>query len=388
MAPLSEVAGLDWVVVVVIPEADFMAAIDRNNQLTIALSFVAVLLAIGAGWQTSRWVTEPIARLNQSAKRLAAGSWNETIDLKREDEVGELAHSFNQMAGQLRQSFEDLEQQNVDLKRLDKLKDEFLANTSHELRTPLNGIIGITEFMLDGATGPLDELQERNLWIVTRSARRLATLVNDILDFSKLNHKNIDLSCKAINVAAIADIVIEVSQVLIGTRELTVENQVPLELPAVWADESRLQQIFYNLVGNGVKFTEEGRVTVAARFVPLAELALDSGESHGLQAEYCQVIDPAIATVIGAIRVDITDTGVGIPLEQQDRIFRAFEQGDGSTARRFGGTGLGLAVTQQLIHLHGGSIWVQSTPDVGSRFSFTLPAVQQAAEAESYAYGS
>ena len=302
--------------------------------------------------------------------------------------MGELANSFNQMAGQLRQSFEDLEQQNGDLKRLDKLKDEFLANTSHELRTPLNGIIGITEFMLDGATGPLDELQERNLWIVTRSARRLATLVNDILDFSKLNHKNIDLSCKAINVAAIADIVIEVSQVLIGTRDLTVENEVPLELPAVWADESRLQQIFYNLVGNGVKFTEEGRVTVAARFVPLAELPLEAGDSQGLRADYCKGIDPAIATVIGAIQVDITDTGIGIPSEQRDRIFQAFEQGDGSTARRFGGTGLGLAVTRQLIHLHGGNIWVQSTPDVGSRFSFTLPAVQQAAEAESYSYGS
>lgn len=379
MAPLSEVQGLDWVVVVVIPEADFMAAIDHNNQVTIALSLVAVLLAIGAGWQTSRWVTEPVSKLNQSAKRLAAGNWDEAIALDREDEVGELAHSFNRMAAQLRQSFENLEEQNDELKRLDKLKDEFLANTSHELRTPLNGIIGITEFMLDGATGPLDEVQERNLWIVTRSARRLATLVNDILDFSKLNHNTIELSSKPVSLAAIADIVIEVSQVLIGVRDLTVENQVPLDLPAVWADEGRLQQIFYNLVGNGVKFTEKGQVVVAARFIPLAEVTVTDEPSQGLSASQCAAINQLDNTVVGAIRVDISDTGIGIAPDQLDRIFVAFEQGDGSTARRFGGTGLGLAVTQQLINLHGGNIWVESTPGLGSRFSFTLPAVQQRA---------
>ncbi|MGD1850570.1 MAG: response regulator [Cyanophyceae cyanobacterium] len=379
VAPLSQIKGLDWMVVVVIPEADFMGAIDQNNQLTIALSFIAVLLAIGAGWQTSRWVTEPIAKLNQSAKRLADGNWDEAISLDREDEVGELANSFNRMAVELRRSFENLEDQNEELKRLDQLKDEFLANTSHELRTPLNGIIGITEFMLEGATGKLEEVQERNLWIVARSARRLANLVNDILDFSKLSHKTIQLNCKAINVAAIADLVIEVSQVLIGARDLTVENQVPLDLPAVWADESRLQQIFYNLVGNGVKFTEKGEVAVTARFIPIEEVTIQEGESNGLEESYCQEINETGATVTGAIQVDIVDTGIGISDAQKERIFEAFEQGDGSTARRFGGTGLGLAVTKQLINLHGGNIWVESTPQAGSRFSFTLAAVEQQA---------
>ncbi|MEM9770905.1 MAG: response regulator, partial [Cyanobacteria bacterium P01_D01_bin.73] len=383
MAPLSQVKGLDWVVVVVIPETDFMMAIEQNNQVTIILSFVAVLLAIGAGWQTSRWVTEPIAQLNESAKRLSDGNWDEAINLDREDEVGELAHSFNTMATQLRQSFQSLERQNEELKQLDKLKDEFLANTSHELRTPLNGIIGITEFMLEGSTGHLEEVQERNLWIVARSARRLANLVNDILDFSKLNHKTIQLNCKAINVAAIADIVIEVSQVLIGARDLTVENKVPLDLPAIWADESRLQQIFYNLVGNGVKFTEQGQVTVAARFIPIEDITDQEDESRGIDASYCQEIDEDETTVIGAIQVDIVDTGIGISETQKDRIFEAFEQGDGSAARQFGGTGLGLAVTKQLINLHGGNIWVQSTLKVGSCFSFTLPAVQKQASPES-----
>ncbi|GAB4348523.1 MAG: hypothetical protein Fur0042_15410 [Cyanophyceae cyanobacterium] len=372
ITPLDNVDGLSWLVVVVVPEADFMAVIERQNQLVIGLAAIAVLLAIAAGLRTSRWVTDPILRLNRSAKRMAAGRWEEPIKLDRGDEVGELADSFNQMATQLRRSFEELERQNQDLKQLDDLKDEFLANTSHELRTPLNGIIGIAESMLDGATGPMTELQERNLWIVARSGRRLSNLVNDILDFSKLRHHTIALNRKPVNVGAVADLVVEVSRVLIGVRELVIENQVPLDLPAAWADEGRLQQIFYNLVGNGVKFTERGQVKVSARFVPETALPADTPE-----AAVAEQIRQEGGTPIGHLELTILDTGIGIGPERRDRIFEAFEQGDGSTARRYGGTGLGLAVTRQLVELHGGRIWVESAEGIGSRFTFSLPAVAE-----------
>jgi signal transduction histidine kinase/class 3 adenylate cyclase len=371
ITPLDNLDGLSWLVVVVVPEADFMAAITRQNQLVILLAIAAVLLAIAAGLRTSRWVTDPILRLNQSAKRMAAGRWDEPIMLDRGDEVGELATSFNQMAAQLRRSFEELERQNQDLKQLDGLKDEFLANTSHELRTPLNGIIGIAESMLDGATGPMTELQERNLWIVARSGRRLSNLVNDILDFSKLRHHTIALDRKPVNVGAVADLVVEVSRVLVGVRELVIENQVPLDLPAAWADEGRLQQIFYNLVGNGVKFTERGQVSVSAQFVPIAAAAAESSGAIAAQ------IRQEGGTPIGHLEITVLDTGIGIGPDRRDRIFEAFEQGDGSTARRYGGTGLGLAVTRQLVELHGGRIWVESAEGLGSRFSFSLPAVAE-----------
>lgn len=372
ITPLDNLKDLSWLVVVVVPEADFMAAIERQNQLVILLAAIAVLLAIAAGLRTSRWVTDPILRLNQSAKRMAAGRWDEPIELDRGDEVGELADSFNLMAAQLRRSFEELERQNQDLKQLDGLKDEFLANTSHELRTPLNGIIGIAESMLDGATGPMTELQERNLWIVARSGRRLSNLVNDILDFSKLRHHTITLNRKPVNVGAVADLVVEVSRVLIGVRELVIENQVPLDLPAAWADEGRLQQIFYNLVGNGVKFTERGQVKVSARFVPETAPPAD-----GPEAAVAEEIRQEGGTPIGHLELTILDTGIGIGPERRDRIFEAFEQGDGSTARRYGGTGLGLAVTRQLVELHGGRIWVESAEGIGSRFTFSLPAVAE-----------
>lgn len=387
ITPLDNLDGLSWLVVVVVPEADFMAAIEHQNRVVILLSMGAVLLAIAAGLRTSRWVTDPVLRLNRSAKRLAAGRWDEPIVLDRGDEVGELADSFNQMAVQLRRSFGELERQNEELKRLDGLKDEFLANTSHELRTPLNGIIGIAESMLDGATGPMTELQERNLWIVARSGRRLSNLVNDILDFSKLRHHTIALNRKPVSVGAVADLVVEVSRVLIGVRELMIDNQVPMDLPAAWADEGRLQQIFYNLVGNGVKFTERGRVAVSARFFPLPEPSAEPSVSQegAAAASAPEGLDPAIAaaiqreggTPIGHLEITILDTGIGIGADRRDRIFEAFEQGDGSTARRYGGTGLGLAVTRQLVELHGGRIWVDSAEGVGSRFTFSLPAVAE-----------
>jgi two-component system sensor histidine kinase ChiS len=267
--------------------------------------------------------------------------------------VGELAKSFNAMAGQLQSSFNSLEAKNAELQHLDKLKDEFLANTSHELRTPLNGMIGIAESMIDGATGKLTEIQERNLWMVAQSGHRLSNLVNDILDFSKLKHKSIDLQLKPVSLRDLVEVVLTLSQSLVGTKQLTLLNDVSPDLPAAEADENRLQQILYNLVGNAIKFTRSGTVKVSAEVLPSSA----DQESN-------------------VLAVTVADTGIGIPEEKLERIFEAFEQAEGSTGREFGGTGLGLAVTKQLVELHHGKLTVTSTVGAGSRFTFTLPVAQ------------
>ncbi|MBD0390326.1 MAG: response regulator, partial [Nostoc sp. C3-bin3] len=275
-----------------------------------------------------------------------------TVQVERNDELGVLARAFNSMARQLQESFATLEAKNADLQRLDQLKDEFLANTSHELRTPLNGIIGIAESLIDGAVGRLPKKAIANLAMIVSSGRRLSNLINDILDFSKLRHKNLELQIKPVGVREIADVVLTLSQPLIGKKPLQLINSVSSDIPLVDADENRLQQIFYNLIGNAIKFTEAGTVEISAEVV--------SGQ------------DP-IVTNNQQLAITISDTGIGIPEYKFERIFELFEQADGSTARFYGGTGLGLTVTKRLVELHGGKIWVESTLGEGSRFTFTLP---------------
>jgi two-component system, sensor histidine kinase ChiS len=347
--PFKDKRGLDWLIVIAIPESDFMSQIYANTHNTLLLCLAALAIATAIGILTARWVTKPLIKLNAAAKEIAKGKWDKTVDIQRSDEVGELVRSFNQMATQLQESFETLEGKNAELQHLDKLKDEFLANTSHELRTPLNGMIGIAESMIDGATGNLAELQERNLWMIAQSGHRLANLVNDILDFSKLKHRGIELQLKPVSLCEVVEVVLTLSLPLVGSKPLQLINAVPLDLPPAEADENRLQQILHNLIGNAIKFTPSGTVTIAAE---------------------------AVHHQSGQLALTVSDTGIGIPADKLDRIFEAFEQAEGSTAREYGGTGLGLAVTKQLVELHHGELNVTSTVGAGSQFTLTLPIAQ------------
>ena len=246
---------------------------------------------------------------------------------------------------------------NERLRLVDRLKDDFLANTSHELRTPLNGIIGLTESLIDGAAGPIQPRVAANLDMVVSSGKRLASLVDDILDFSKLKNKSLELHQKAIDLHALAELVFTLSRPLIGAKDLKLVNATTSDLPPVLADENRLLQIMHNLVGNAIKFTEQGSIQVTA------------------------------TAKRNMMEIHVIDTGIGIAESKHQNIFKSFEQGDGSTGRTYGGTGLGLAVSKQLIELHGGEIGVTSKLGEGSTFTFTLPlyhakAVQASGEIE------
>ena len=232
------------------------------------------------------------------------------------------------------------------LRELDKVKDEFLANTSHELRTPLNGIIGLAESLVDGATGKLPPETVSNLSLIVTSGRRLANLVNDILDFSRLKNQTLELRSRALELKSLGDIVLTLLASLARGKELELINAIDADLPPVQADEDRLLQILHNLVGNAIKFTEKGWVRLSA-------------ERQGNQ-----------------MVIYVADTGIGMGNDKLDHIFESFEQADGSTGRTYGGTGLGLAVTRKLVTLHGGTIQVSSSPGEGSTFSFTLPLAE------------
>jgi signal transduction histidine kinase/class 3 adenylate cyclase/ActR/RegA family two-component response regulator len=365
-------AGADWVIAVVIPEADILGPIQSQQQQTRLLCLGLLLLSLVLCRQLAQWLVRPIHRLNQAARSLSQGfsqgfsqglsqgQWTlaQTLPLDRRDELGELARSFANMGQDLRHSFQQLEQQaqqldrqnqtlsdqNQRLEDLDRLKDEFLANTSHELRTPLSGILGLAESIQAQTATQLNPPHQEAIELIILSARRLGSLVNDILDLSQLNHNALQIDCNPIALHPIVQHVLQICGPLADPQGLQLINEIPTDLPLAYADSHRLQQILYNLIGNAIKFTPQGRITITAEPI----------ETHHLS-------------------ITIADTGIGIEPEQQQRIFNAFEQGNGQTTRIYGGTGLGLAIVKTFVELQGGHIEVQSVPGQGSQFRFTLP---------------
>ena len=262
-----------------------------------------------------------------------------------------LEQTVDERTAELLSANSQLTEANQQLERLDKLKDEFLSNTSHELRTPLNGIIGLSEYLMEGTVGNMPEQAKVNLAMIARSGRRLYNLVNDILDFSNVLHDNMRLQLKAVGLREVVEIVLTLCRPLIGSKQLRVVNGVPADFSLLWTDEDRLQQILYNLVGNAVKFTHEGVVEVRAETLV-----------EGFEDEATSLV-----------RVTVADTGIGVSPDKYDSIFESFEQAEGTTARAYGGLGLGLAVTKKLVEIQGGKIWVESVENEGSQFHFTLP---------------
>ena len=229
------------------------------------------------------------------------------------------------------------------LKEMDRLKSQFLANMSHELRTPLNSIIGFSRVILKGIDGPLTDTQRADLQAIHDSGQHLLGLINDILDISKIQAGKMELSFEDTNLNEIVEGVMSTAVALVKDKPIELVQSVPPDLPTVRADSRRIRQVLLNLVGNAAKFTEEGFIQVMAEATP-TEVVLS-----------------------------VKDSGVGIAPEKVEGVFEAFTQVDGSSTRRAGGTGLGLSISKHFIDLHGGRMWVESTPNVGSAFYAVLP---------------
>jgi len=232
---------------------------------------------------------------------------------------------------------------NNQLESINRLKDEFLANTSHELRTPLNGIIGIAESLIDGAAGKATDNLVYNLNTIIHSGRRLATLVSNILDFSKLKNRDITLNIRSISVKYVVELVFALSRHTTAGKTIKLINEIDDNNLCAKGDEDRITQILHNLIGNAIKFTDHGAVVVSAK-------KLDN-----------------------FLEISVSDTGIGIKEEKFEDIFKSFEQIDSTIERNYGGTGLGLAITKQLVELLGGTISISSEYGKGSVFKFTLP---------------
>ncbi|MFC5470889.1 ATP-binding protein [Cohnella suwonensis] len=247
------------------------------------------------------------------------------------------------LARRFSDAFRTIETMSDKLLSLDRLKDEFLANTSHELKTPIHGIINLSQSVLEGASNRLNDSEKGNMGAIVSISRRLANLINDILDFSKLKNGELILRRNTVGLRPLVSVVLEMFRHLAGDKQVRFIDGLPLEVPSVNADEDRLVQIMYNLIGNALKFTAEGEIRITA------------SERDGW------------------LEISVHDTGIGIPRENLQAIFESFDQAGRTIAMEYGGTGLGLSITKRLVELHGGTIVVSSAVGKGSVFTFTLP---------------
>jgi PAS domain S-box-containing protein len=241
----------------------------------------------------------------------------------------------------------DLARANDELKRADRVKTEFLAIMSHELRTPLNSILGFTGVVLRRLAGPLTEEQEKQLRMVHGSATHLLHLINDVLDLSRIESGHVEIHAEDFPPAETIARAIRTVEVTARQKGLALVAELPA-LPEIRGDEQKFLQILLNLLGNAVKFTHEGRITVTSRVTG------------------------------GMIVTSVADTGIGIPADKQGILFQPFQQVEGSSRRRYEGTGLGLYLCKKLVTLMGGQIALVSTPGRGSTFTFSLPVALEA----------
>ncbi|MFA0020309.1 two-component sensor histidine kinase BarA [Vibrio splendidus] len=351
-----------------------LSSLRLQQYQEVFSAFLVLILGLGLSgvfaFRLMHDVTQPITHMKNMVDRIRRGHLDVRIEGKMHGELDslknginamavslseyhvEMQHSIDQATSDLRETLEQLEIQNVELdiakKRAQeaaRVKSEFLANMSHELRTPLNGVIGFTRQMLKThlSTSQTDYLQT-----IERSANNLLSIINDILDFSKLEAGKLALENIPFEFQASLEEVVNLQATNAHEKGLELTLKIdPKVPPGVVGDPLRIQQILTNLVGNSIKFTERGNIDISV------ELRSQSEDSIELQFM-------------------VRDTGIGISERQQAQLFQAFSQADASISRRYGGTGLGLVITQKLVSQMGGEISLTSRLHQGSTFWFTL----------------
>lgn len=323
----------------------------------VGLTLLSMLFTSFLAWIVTGKITEPLDKLTEQARGMIHGSFEEKELESSRNEIQLLTNTFHLMTSRIQENIKQLEESNTklatlneELKELDRLKSDLLANVSHELRTPLTSIKGYTEYILERKLGPVTPKQEKGLMVVQRNLERLSKLINALLDYSLMDAEKMVLTVKPFNLKLLCKQVVVNLGSELEKRNVHFQIEIPDDLPLIIGDKDKIYQVLENLTINAIKFTDSGgKITISA--------------------------DPFVERGETFARIHVTDTGIGIPEPALQRIFDRFYQVDGTSKRKYGGMGLGLAIAKSIVDAHKGKISVTSKVREGTTFSITLPAL-------------
>ena len=333
------------------PEAKYV-------RLIFPIIFITIIIVI-LGFFLLKSIGKNVNNVSKSAKIIAQGDITHEVNIKGNEEVVELAESINKITQKLRNDINDLETQtilversNKELNRLNKLKSEFVSMVSHELRAPLINIKQSSSLILQMPEKEFSQEEERSLEIINRNAERLLKLISDLLDISRIETGTLSLNPKIINIDSIIKEAVESLERWAQLKKLGVKLEIEPNLPDIYVDSERVNQVIVNLLSNAIKFTPtDGQITIKV----------------GLQKKK------------DSLEISVIDTGIGIPENQLDKIFNPFTQVSDTSVSptQMQGIGLGLSITKEIVKMHGGQIQVESKQGRGSKFTFTLPLTKE-----------
>jgi signal transduction histidine kinase len=348
------IPSLQWLVFIERPAEEAYTPLYASILRTSALLLVGFSMAVLASLFVGRRVVRPLEALRRGVERIGEGDLNHRLDLKTGDEIEILADEFNEMAAHLKEAYTGLEHKvaertqeltiaNEKLGEASQLKSQFLANVNHELRTPVSAIIGYARLVLRETEGQISRLQRENLQDLLRNAERLLNQIDSLLEFSKIEAGKIEIHVEPVGVNEVIQGAISTIEPTLNGAHVRIIREIGSDLPVLNTDRQKLGQILLNLLDNAVKFTEQGEIRISA------------------------------SQQNGSLKLVVSDTGVGIPRVDLNKIFEEFHRGGSSSSKNYQGTGLGLAIVKKFVNLLGGEINVESELGKGSVFTVTLP---------------
>lgn len=312
------------------------AAYIYSRWIVIGFAVGSIALALILGYAFSWSLIGPVEAMDSRLKQIASGDFSQRVEIINRDELGTLAVNLNRMNDQLGRLYHQLDDAN-------RHKSQFLANVNHDLRTPVSAIISYAALMLSDPDGQMSRLQRENLQDLLKIAERLLALIDSLLDIAKIEAGKMDLEVEAIDLADVVQLAVSTIESSSRKNGIRVISEITPDLPVLNSDREKLKQILFNLLENAIKFTEQGEIKILA------------------------------SRQNGSLRLAVSDTGIGIPDQDLDRIFVEFYRGQPSIAKKFRGTGLGLTIVKKLVDFLGGNIEVSSEVNVGSTFTVVLP---------------